>query len=95
MSIGQAPSQPPPPPPLEYLLWRVSKHKRIAEARLRVLAHGREFRVTVDDRLFFSRLFRDDEDGRKVGDESAETLDNFLGHGWKQAPESIRPDQVL
>ena len=72
-----------------------TKDSRIAEARIRVMAYGREFRVTMADTLFLSRLFRDDEDGRKLGDESARTLDNFLGHGWKHAPESIKPDLVV
>ena len=75
--------------PLEHLLWRVTKDgvtgaRRIAEARARVMAHGRELRVTVGADLVFSMLFRDDEDGRKIGTHSTGTLRNFIGHGWTQ-----------
>ena len=96
MSVGFRKSdQSPPLPPLEILLWRVTKDRRVAEARLRVLAHAREFRVTVGDTLVVSRLFRGDEDVWELGDESAGALDRFLGHGWTHAPESITPDQVV
>jgi hypothetical protein len=86
--IGFRPAAP-PPPPLEHLLWRVTKDgvngaKRIAEAWVRLMAHGREIRVTVGAALVFSMLFRDDEDGRRIGTHSAGTLQNFLGHGWTQ-----------
>jgi hypothetical protein len=96
VSVGFRKSdQPPPLPPLEILLWRVTKDRRVAEARLRVLAHAREFRVTVGDILVVSRLFRGDEDVWELGDESAGALDRFLGHGWTHAPESITPDHVV
>ena len=47
------------PPHLEHVLWRVRKNARVAEARLRLMPHGHEFRVLVDGQLGFSRLFRD------------------------------------
>jgi len=40
--------------------------------------------VSVGDQLVVSRLFRDDEGGRKIGSHSTGTLQNFLGHGWTQ-----------
>jgi hypothetical protein len=94
MSVGFRAAQP-PPPPLEFLLWRVTKDTRTAEARVRVMAHGRELRVTVADpakhageaQLFFSRLFRDGE-GEALGIESTSTLENFVSHGWTLDPDT-------
>jgi hypothetical protein len=86
IAFRPAPTQ---PPPLEHVLWRVTKDTRCAEARLRLMAHGHEFRVTVIDpakqngqlQLFFSRLFREGE-SQALSVESTGTLQNFTGHGW-------------
>ena len=94
MSIGTGAKRS-PPAPLEHLLWRVSKGTRIAEARLRLMAHGRELRVTVDDAPFFSRLFQGDQIGKALGIESASTLDNLLAHGWQHEPEPIEKGQLV
>jgi hypothetical protein len=55
MSIGSGAQQSPAPPPLEYLLWRVRKGTRIAEARLRLMAHGEALGIesagTLEDLL--------------------------------------------
>ena len=82
MAIG---FRPPHPLPLidERLYWSARKGMRVAESRVRVMAHGRELRVTVGADLGFSMLFRDD-DGRKIGTHSTGTLQNFLGHGSTQ-----------
>ena len=52
---------------------------RYAEARVRLMAHGKALRVSVGDQLVVSRLFRDDEGGRKLGVESEGTLGTSSG----------------
>ena len=73
MSIRQAgPS--PPPPPLEHLLWRVTKTRGMPRLACAGCPREKNCRVSVGDQLVVSRLFRDDEGGRKLGVESEGTL---------------------
>jgi hypothetical protein len=71
------------------------RRTRIAEARLRLIADGRELRVTVDDVLFFSRLFPGDQIGKALGIESAGTPENLLAHGWQHEPEPTEKGRIV
>jgi len=44
-------------PPVEHLLWRLRKDEKVAEARIREMAHGHELRISVDSQLVWSKLF--------------------------------------
>jgi hypothetical protein len=88
MTIGFQP-WPSPVPPVEHLLWRLRKDGRVAEARVREMAHGHELRISVDNQLVWSKLFPLDA----IADaprESVATLALFLDRGW--ARESSAED---
>jgi hypothetical protein len=79
--IGFRPT-PPPVPPVEHVLWIVRKDIREARALVRVMPHGRELRCFVGDQLAWSRLFRDHDDSRALGEMAEGACVLFEDHGW-------------
>jgi hypothetical protein len=75
-------------PPTEILLWTVTKNVRRARAVVRVYPHGRELRVSVEDTLMWSRLYRDHEDSRELGQMAAGTLADFERVGWRRVEDA-------
>ena len=66
MSIGFH-TAPPPTPPREITLWVVRKDTRHARALVRQHPLGRELVVMVGEDIGWSRLYRDQEDSRALG----------------------------
>lgn len=71
---------------VDRLVWRVEKDSRWAEARVRSVPHGEELRFVVgglgrDESLMQSTVYAPG-DGASLGEISAGTLQNFIGHGW-------------
>lgn len=81
---------PPPQRPIEHVVWRLTKDARIAEAVVRIYPHGRELRVTVGGVLFWSRLYRDGEDSRPLGEMATGCRQDFLRFGWRNIEDSER-----
>ena len=81
MSIGFKPSSP-PTPPVEHVLWIVRKDSRHARAIVRQHPHGRGLVVMVGENIAWSRLYRDHEDSRLLGQMSEGTRIDFERLGW-------------
>jgi hypothetical protein len=86
MSAGSHGEEQAEQPLIEQLVWRVAKDSGIAEARVRVVPHGRELRVVVNDALLASRFFRDDGDNRELGSTAMGLRQTFEAEGWQHVP---------
>jgi len=86
MSVGFRPFSP-VPQFKERIYWRVRKGSRTAEARVRVLPIGLELRVLVGSDLVWSRLYRQGEDYRALGQMSEGCRIDFERLGWQRDTE--------
>ena len=74
-----------PPPPVERLLWRLIKGRRIAEAHVRDVPHGAELRFTVNGALVWSKVFRGAQAERELQTMADAKLTEFERLEWSAA----------